>query len=91
MLVLCSKTDAEGRGAILYVGAPAARRFSEWVSDPRTEVGVPGRYLFVRVRQGNLIGESAVTPVLVRCIFRKHFVEHPGPIIGTRSIASASG
>ena len=50
-----SKTDQEGVGAVLFVGAPTARRLRAWMR----AAGIESGPLFRRVRRGGVIGDGA--------------------------------
>ena len=76
VLVRTSKTDEEGRGSTLYLGAPTMRAVSAWLQTARRRWTGEGRYdegpLFRRVtRTGAVCGEAPLSPEAVRAIIRK--------------------
>ena len=54
-----SKTDQEGKGAVLYVGEATMRRIAAW----RDAVGLDDGPLFRRIRRGDKVQTSAITAV----------------------------
>lgn len=65
-----SKTDQEGRGAVLYLGRPTMVRVRAWREAGRVNNGA----LFRRVSRGKIhtsrVGETALCPVSVRRILK---------------------
>ena len=61
-----SKTDQEGRGAVLYVGEPTMRRIAAW----REAGGVHDGPLFRRIRRGDKVQVSAITDRAARSIIQ---------------------
>ena len=62
-----SKTDPEGTGAVLFVGAPTARRLGAWMS----AAGIVSGPLFRRVRRGGVIGGARLSTQAVRQIIKR--------------------
>ena len=62
-----SKTDPEGVGAVLFVGAPTARRLRAWMR----AAGIDSGPLFRRVRRGGVIGEAPLSTQAVRQIIKR--------------------
>ena len=54
-----SKTDQEGAGAVLFVGAPTVSRLRAWM----TAAGIESGPLFRRVRRGGLVGAALHCPL----------------------------
>ena len=65
-----SKTDQEGRGAVLYLGRPTMVRVREWREAGRVNDGA----LFRRVSRGKIhtsrVGETALSPLSIRRILK---------------------
>ena len=61
-----SKTDQEGRGAVLYVGEPTMRRIAAW----REAGGVHDGPLFRRIRRGDKVQTTAITDRAARSIIQ---------------------
>ena len=61
-----SKTDQEGRGAVLYVGESTMRRLAAW----REAAGVHDGPLFRRIRRGDKVEASAITDRAARSIIQ---------------------
>ena len=66
LTVHCSKTDQEGRGAVLYLGEATMRRLAAW----RQAAGIHDGPLFRRIRRGDRVGASAITDRAARSIIQ---------------------
>ena len=66
-----SKTDQEGRGAVLYLGAATMRRIAAWRAAGDIEAGP----LFRRLRRGDHVEASAITDRAARSIIRARAAE----------------
>lgn len=61
-----SKSDQEGRGAVLYVGEPTMRRIAAW----HDAAGLDDGPLFRRIRRGDRVEASAITDRAARSIIQ---------------------
>ncbi len=61
-----SKTDQEGKGAVLYVGASTMRRIAAW----REEADIEAGPLFLRIRRFDYIEDSAISARAARSIIK---------------------
>ena len=61
-----SKSDQEGRGAVLYVGEATMRRIAAW----RDAAGLDDGPVFRRIRRGDRVEASAITDRAARSIIR---------------------
>ncbi len=61
-----SKTDQEGRGAVLFLGPSTMRRLRIWLEAARIHSGV----IFRRIRRGGRVGNEALSSQALRQIFR---------------------
>ena len=61
-----SKSDQEGRGAVLYVGEATMRRIAAW----RGAAGLDDGPLFRRIRRGDRVEASAITDRAARSIIQ---------------------
>ncbi len=66
LTIRSSKTDQEGAGQVLYLGASTMRRVTAWT----TAAGITSGPLFVRVRKNGRLGDKALSAVAVRQIIR---------------------
>ena len=87
------KTDQEGTGAVLFVGAPTVSRLRIWMSTAGIESGP----LFRRVRRGGVVGDAALSTQAVRQIIKRraaaadlegHFSGHSLRVGSAQSLAS---
>ena len=62
-----SKTDQEGTGAVLFVGAPTVSRLRAWM----TAAGIESGPLFRRVRRGGVVGSAPLSTQAVRQIIKR--------------------
>ena len=62
-----SKTDQEGRGAVVFLGAPTMRRVRAWIDAAGHTTGA----LFRRVRRNNVVGDENISARAVRTIIAK--------------------
>ena len=88
-----SKTDQEGTGAVLFVGAPTVSRLRAWMRSAGIESGP----LFRRVRRGGVVGGAPLSTQAVRQIIKRraaaadlegHFSGHSLRVGSTQSLAS---
>ena len=88
-----SKTDQEGTGAVLFVGAPTVSRLRAWM----TAAGIESGPLFRRVRRGGVVGDASLSTQAVRRIIKRradaadlegHFSGHSLRVGSTQSLAS---
>ena len=61
-----SKTDQEGQGETLFVGAPTVSRTKAWISGAAIESGP----LFRRVRRGEVVGSAPLSTQAARAIIK---------------------
>ncbi|MCY4355266.1 MAG: tyrosine-type recombinase/integrase [Truepera sp.] len=61
-----SKTDQEGKGAVLYLGKPTLKRIRKWLEASKLEGGA----LFRRARGSGTVGESALSHQAIRVIIK---------------------
>ena len=66
LTIRSSKTDQEGAGQVLYLGASTMRRVTAWT----TAAGITSGPVFVRVRKNGRLGDKALSVVAVRQIIR---------------------
>ena len=62
-----SKTDQEGQGATLFVGAPTVSRIRAWIAGAGIESGP----LFRRVRRGDVVGGAPLSTQAARAIIKR--------------------
>ena len=67
LTVRSSKTDQEGAGAVLFVGAPTVSRILAWTRAAAIETGP----LFRRVRRGDMIGDASLSARAARSIIQR--------------------
>ena len=67
LTVRSSKTDQEGAGAVLFVGAPTVSRIRAWTRAAAIESGP----LFRRVRRGDAVGDAPITGRAARSIIQR--------------------
>ena len=67
LTVRSSKTDQEGAGAVLFVGAPTVSRIRAWTRAAAIESGP----LFRRVRRGDAVGDAPITARAARSIIQR--------------------
>ena len=89
-----SKTDQEGAGVVLYLGAPTVARIKTWMGAARIEDGP----LFRRVHKGGkTVGEAPLSTVTVRNIVKRRCADsgldgtvsgHSLRVGGAQSLAS---
>ena len=88
-----SKTDQEGTGAVLFVGAPTVSRLRIWMRSAGIESGP----LFRRVRRGGVVGDAPLSTQAVRQIIKRraaaadlegHFSGHSLRVGSAQSLAS---
>ena len=66
-----SKTDQEGRGAVLYIGESTMRRLAAW----REAAGIHDGPLFRRIRRGERVEACAITDRAARSIIQARAVD----------------
>ena len=66
LLIKSSKTDQEGRGEVLYVGAPTLKLINRYC----TKADIEGGVLFRRIRRGDHVTGERVTVVSARRIIK---------------------
>ena len=66
-----SKTDQEGKGAVLYLGEATMRRLAAW----REATGIHAGPLFRRIRRGDHVEDSAITARAARSIIQTRAAE----------------
>ena len=66
LTIMRSKTDQEGKGSTLYLGPPTMQRLGTYLQAAYISEGP----LFRRIRRGNRVTRSALSPVSVRQIVR---------------------
>jgi site-specific recombinase XerD len=62
-----SKTDQEGQGETLFVGAPTISRIRAWI----TGAGIASGPLFRRVRRGDVVGDAPLSTQAARAIIKR--------------------
>ena len=62
-----SKTDQEGLGETLFVGAPTISRIRAWI----TGAGIASGPLFRRVRRGDVVGDAPLSTQAARAIIKR--------------------
>ena len=62
-----SKTDQEGQGATLFMGAPTISRIRAWI----TGAGIESGPLFRRVRRGDVVGNAPLSTQAARAIIKR--------------------
>ena len=67
LTVRSSKTDQEGAGAVLFVGAPTVSRIRAWTLAAAIESGP----IFRRVRRGDAVGAAPITARAARSIIQR--------------------
>ena len=67
LTVRSSKTDQEGAGAVLFVGAPTVSRIRAWTRAAAIESGP----LFRRVRRRDAVGDAPITARAARSIIQR--------------------
>ena len=66
-----SKTDQEGRGAVLFVGGSIVRRLAAW----RDAAGIEDGPLFRRIRRGDHVEAATITDRAARSIIQARAAE----------------
>ena len=66
LTIRSSKTDQEGVGHVLYLGASTVRRLTVWTN----AAGITSGPVFVRVRKNGRLGDKALSAVSIRQIIR---------------------
>ena len=66
LTIRSSKTDQEGVGHLLYLGASTMRRLTAWTA----AAGITSGPVFVRVRKNGRLGDKALSAVSIRQIIR---------------------
>ncbi len=72
LTVFRSKTDQNGEGASLYLGAPTVRRIDDWLQAARAEgADITSGPLFRRILRGQHVSKEALSPRSIREIVRR--------------------